>query len=90
MIALKHEADVFAIQFGALLAVQFVDQLVSEDVLSGPAIIQHAHDAQQRGFPAPEGPMMVTNSPSLMSRLMRRSSHTVPAGLLMVFSMLRS
>src|SRR5258707_4214415 len=40
--------------------------------------------------PAPDGPMTVTNSPSFTVRLMRRSSHIIPAGLLMVFSTLRS
>src|SRR5258708_907339 len=41
-------------------------------------------------FPAPDGPMTVTNSPSFTVMLMRRSSHTIHAGLLMVFSTLRS
>ena len=41
-------------------------------------------------LPAPEGPMMVTNSPCPTSRLIRRNSQIVPAGDLIVFSIPRN
>ena len=50
MIALKDEADVFAVNVGALLAVHFVDWIFQEVILARPAVIEHANDAQEGGF----------------------------------------
>src|SRR5438105_1505997 len=37
-------------------------------------------------LPAPDGPMMETNSPGLMSNVMRRSTYSLPAGVSKTFS----
>src|SRR5688500_2851848 len=37
-------------------------------------------------LPAPEGPMMETNSPGLMSKVMRRRTYILPAGVSKTFS----
>src|SRR5688572_1169023 len=42
--------------------------------------------ASKVDFPAPEGPMMETNSPGLMSKVMRRRTYILPAGVSKTFS----
>ena len=49
--------------------------MVAEELeLAGPGAVQHPRMLSSVDFPAPDGPMMVTNSPSLISTLMRRST----------------
>src|SRR5262249_25047010 len=47
VIALKDEADVLAIQLSATLAIQLVYRLLGKEIFAGPAVIQHADNAQQ-------------------------------------------
>ena len=48
-------------------------------IFSIPVPVQHRQNAHQRHFPAPDGPMMVMNCPSPISRLIRRSTQVFPA-----------
>src|ERR1700676_5274453 len=51
VIALKNEADIGFVQLVAFFDVELVDRLIEEIVFAGPSTVEHAYDAQQRGFP---------------------------------------
>src|SRR6266436_5765623 len=51
VVALKDEADIGFVQLVALFDVEFVDRLIKEIVFAAPRAVQHANDAEQRGFP---------------------------------------
>ena len=50
VIALKDEADVLLVQFHAVLGLHLVHRMVQKIELAGPGAVEHADDAQQRGF----------------------------------------
>ena len=72
MIALKDEAEVFLVQLHAIFLVELVDGVLDQVIFTGPRAIVHSEQVQQSGFARAQGPMMETNSPSLISALMRR------------------
>src|SRR5216683_3654597 len=51
VIALEDEADVGFVQLVAFFDVEFVHRLIEEIVFAAPRAVQHANDAEQRGFP---------------------------------------
>src|SRR6266404_2884702 len=51
VVALENEADIGLVQFVALLDVEFVDRLIEKIVFTIPRAIEHADNAEQRGFP---------------------------------------
>ena len=74
VIALEHHADALPREVGALFAVQPVDRGVAEPVLPDQLSSSRASTFSSDDFPAPDGPIMVTNSPSRMVIPMRRST----------------
>src|ERR1051326_8882181 len=48
VITLEDEAHVAAVKLGSLFAIELMDSLIAEEILSCPAVIQHANNAQQR------------------------------------------
>src|SRR6266849_1891956 len=51
VVALKDEADIGFVQLVAFFDVEFVHRLIEEIVFAAPRAVQHANDAEQRGFP---------------------------------------
>src|ERR1700722_6338689 len=50
VVALEHEADILLVQLDAILGLHLVNGVVEEVKLAGPGAIQHAENAEQRGF----------------------------------------
>src|SRR5439155_15643702 len=50
MVTLKNEPNIFLVDLDTLLGVQFVNWLLGKVELTGPGAVQHAQDAEQRGF----------------------------------------
>jgi hypothetical protein len=89
VVLLEDEADVPAAERGARLGRQGVHRLAGELELAVPRMVEQPRMASSVLFPAPLGPMMVTNSPARTSRSMRRSTQLRPPARSYDFSTLR-
>jgi hypothetical protein len=56
VVLLKDESDELPVELGPLFRLELVDRMARKVVEAGPARVQHAHDAQQRGFTGPARP----------------------------------
>ena len=69
---LEHETDIAFAELGALFLLEVRHLGAEEFIAAAGRVVQQAQDIQQRGLaadlPQPEGPMMATNSPSLISK----------------------
>jgi len=60
---LENEAHSLLPEFCPLFQIHFMNRVLHQVVLPFPAAIQHSRMLRSVVFPAPDGPMMVTNSP---------------------------
>ena len=63
VVALKHEADIGFVQLVAFLVVQLMNGLTKKKYSPFQALSSMPMILSSEDLPAPEGPMMVTNSP---------------------------
>jgi hypothetical protein len=77
VITLKDESDVLVSQGCPLLAIQLMNRNIVKVVFAAPTLIVHAKNMQQGRLTAPDGPMIETNSPGLISRSIRRKTYVL-------------
>ena len=79
VILLENKADIFFVQLHAAAIIQLVHRIIEQVIFALQAPSSMPMIPIKVDLPAPDGPMTVMKSPSRISRLMRRSTHVLPA-----------